>query len=366
MKEELRVIISGGGTGGHIYPAIAIANEIKLRFPDSVILFVGAIDRMEMQKVPEAGYEIIGLPITGVKRNLSLKNLMLPYKLYRSVIKAGKIITEFKPDVVIGTGGYASGPVLRMANKRKIPTLIQEQNSFPGITNRILADKAGVICVAYPGLEEFFSKEKIVETGNPLRQGLLDIGRKTEYAFKFFDLEPNRKVVLILGGSQGARKINQLVEKHLEDFKQQEVQLLWQTGQMYYEEYKKYDSPGLVQTFDFLKRIDLAYAAATIIVSRAGAGSVSELAQAGKAVVFVPSPNVAEDHQTKNAQSMVDHHAAVLIPESQVDEDFHRIFFELLEDEQQCERLGENINKMARPHATAHIVDEMERLINGN
>lgn len=363
MKEELRVILSGGGTGGHIYPAIAIANEIKLRFPEAVVLFVGAIDRMEMQKVPEAGYEIIGLPITGIQRKLSLKNLIFPYKLYRSVLKAGKIIREFKPDVVIGTGGFASGPVLRMANKRNIPTLLQEQNSLPGITNRILSVKAGVVCVAYPGMEKFFGKGKTVETGNPLRQGLLDIGRKTEYAFKFFDLEPNRKVVLILGGSQGARKINQLVEKHLEDFKQHKVQLLWQTGQMYYDEYKKYDSPGLVQTFDFQERMDLAYAAATVIVSRAGAGTVSELAQAGKAVVFVPSPNVAEDHQTKNAQAVVEQDAAVLIPEAEVDARFGEVFFGLLEDEQQRKLLGENIKKMARPHATAHIVDEIEKLL---
>lgn len=363
MKEELRVILSGGGTGGHIYPAIAIANEIKLRYPQAVVLFVGAIDRMEMQKVPEAGYEIIGLPITGVKRNLTWKHLLFPYKLYRSILKAGKVITEFKPDVVIGTGGYASGPVLRVANRRKIPTLIQEQNSLPGITNRLLAAKAGVICVAYPGLEQFFPKEKIVETGNPLRQGLLDINRKTEYAFKFFALEADRKVVLILGGSLGARKINQLVEQHLEDFKRHNVQLLWQTGQLYYEEYKKYDSPGLVQTFAFQQRMDLAYAAATIIVSRAGAGTVSELAQAGKAVVFVPSPNVAEDHQTRNAQALVDQYAAELIPESQVDEKFREVFFGVLDNEQQRKRLGENIKKMARPHATAHIVDEIEKLL---
>lgn len=363
MKEELRVIISGGGTGGHIYPAIAIANEIKLRFPEAEVLFVGASDRMEMQKVPEAGYEIVGLPIAGIQRKLTLKNLSFPIKLFRSLSKAGKVIKEFKPDVVIGTGGYASGPLLRVASRRRIPTLIQEQNSLPGITNRLLAQKAKVICVAYSGMEKFFPKEKIVETGNPLRQDLLDIGRKKDYARQFFNLDADRKVVLILGGSLGARKINQLVEKHLEQFKIHQVQLLWQTGSLYFEEYKNYDVNGYVQTFDFQRRMDLAYAAADIIVSRAGAGTVSELAQAGKPVVFIPSPNVAEDHQTKNAKAVVEQQAAILVPEEEADDTFAEVFFPLLKDEERSKLLGQNIKKLAKPHATAHIVDEIEKLL---
>lgn len=365
MKEELRVIVSGGGTGGHIYPAIAIANEIKLRFPEAEVLFVGALGKMEMQKVPEVGYPIIGLPIMGIQRKLTFKNLAFPMKLLRSLTKARKVIKDFKPDVVIGTGGYASGPLLRVASKRGIPTLIQEQNSLAGITNRLLGKKVDVVCVAYPGMEKFFPKQKIVETGNPLRQDLLDMGRKKEEAKKFFDIVPSKKVVLVLGGSLGARRINQLVEQHLEDFETHQVQLLWQTGSLYYEEYKKYEEPGRVQTFDFLRRMDLAFAAADIIISRAGAGTVSELAQAGKPVVFIPSPNVAEDHQTRNAQAVVSRQAAVLIPEADLKERFKLIFFPLLEDQEQMERLGQNFKKMARPDATSDIVDEIEKLLSG-
>lgn len=363
MKEDVRVIISGGGTGGHIYPAIAIANEIKLRYPDSEILFVGAEDRMEMQKVPEAGYRIEGLPIIGIQRKLTWKNLVFPIKLIRSLSKASKVIKRFKPDVVIGTGGFASGPLLQVANQKNIPTLVQEQNSLPGITNKLLARKAKVVCTAYPDMERYFPAGKIVLTGNPLRQDLLDITRKKGEALSFFKLRPGKKVVLILGGSLGARKINELVEKHLTEFREHEVQLLWQTGSLYYNEYKKHDQEDHVQTLSFLNRMDLAYAAADIIISRGGAGTVSELCLVGKPVVFIPSPNVAEDHQTKNALAIVREDAAVAIAEKDLDQDFGKVFFPLLESQERLDALSANIRRMAKPHATANIVDQIEKIL---
>lgn len=363
MKKELRVILSGGGTGGHIYPAISIANELKMRYPNVKILFVGAEDRMEMQKVPEAGYEIEGLWISGFQRSLSLKNLMFPVKVMKSLWKSKKIISRFKPDVVIGTGGFASGPLLQMANQDNIPTLIQEQNSLAGVTNKLLAKKANVICTAYPGMEKFFPADKIVLTGNPVRQDLLEVNSKREEAFEFFKLDPNKKVVLVLGGSLGARKINQLVEAHLGSFRRNELQLIWQSGALYYDQYKKYDERENVQTYAFLNRMDLAYAAADVIISRAGAGTVSELCIVGKPVVFVPSPNVAEDHQSKNALALAEMDAAVVIAERDLDPDFREIFFPLLTSEEKLAKLSANIKKMARPFATAHIVDEIEKLI---
>lgn len=363
MRRELRVILSGGGTGGHIYPAISIANEIKIRFPDSEILFVGAQDRMEMQKVPEAGYNIEGLWISGIQRKLTLKNLMFPVKLMHSLWKARKILKRFRPHVVIGTGGFASGAVLQVANQQHIPTLIQEQNSLPGITNKMLAKKAKIICTAYPDMERFFPIQKTILTGNPVRQDLLEVAIKRKEAFSFFDLDTTKKVALVLGGSLGARKINQLVEQHLEEFKNNNIQLLWQTGSLYFEEYKKYDRQGQVHTLAFFNRMDLAYAAADIIISRAGAGTVSELCIAGKPVVFVPSPNVAEDHQTKNALSIANKDAAVVIAENRLEKDFKRIFFPLMKLDEEMERLGNNIKKLAKPYATAQIVDEIEKLI---
>lgn len=363
MKEDVRVIISGGGTGGHIYPAIAIANEIKLRYPESEILFVGAEDRMEMQKVPEAGYRIEGLPIIGIQRKLTWKNLVFPVKLIRSLSKARKVINKFKPDVVIGTGGFASGPLLQVANQKNIPTLVQEQNSLPGITNKILARKAKIVCTAYPGMERFFPAGKIVLTGNPLRQDLLDITRKKEEAFSFFKLKPGKKVVLILGGSLGARKINELIEKHLSALAEHDVQLLWQTGSLYYNEYKAYDKEDHVQTLSFLNRMDLAYAASDIIISRGGAGTVSELCLVGKPVVFIPSPNVAEDHQTKNALAVVKEDAAIAIAEKDLERDFEKVFFPLLKSQERLDALSANIRRMARPHATAHIVDQIEKIV---
>ncbi|WP_440122654.1 undecaprenyldiphospho-muramoylpentapeptide beta-N-acetylglucosaminyltransferase [Tenacibaculum sp. Ill] len=363
MKQSINIIISGGGTGGHIYPAIAIANEIKVRYPEANILFVGAKDKMEMEKVPQAGYEIKGLWISGIQRKLTLKNLMFPFKLLSSLWKAYRIIRKFKPDVAVGTGGFASGPTLMVANRKGIPTLIQEQNSYPGITNRLLGKKAQKICVAYDNLERFFSEEKIIKTGNPVRQDLLFIHTKIEEGKDFFELDTSKKTILVLGGSLGARKINQLVEANLDFFKKQGVQLIWQCGKLYFEEYKKYDELENVQVHQFLNRMDLAYAAADFIVSRAGASSVSELCIVGKPTIFIPSPNVAEDHQTKNAKSIADKHGALVVKESELDT-FPVVLETLLKDKGKQESLSENINELALPNATSNIVNEIEKLIN--
>ena len=363
MKQSINVIISGGGTGGHIYPAIAIANEIKLRYPDANFLFVGAKDKMEMEKVPQAGYNIKGLWISGIQRKLSRKNLGFPFKLIDSLWKARKIIREFKPDVAIGTGGFASGPTLLMANRRGIPTLIQEQNSFPGITNRLLGKRVKKICVAYDNLERFFPSDKIVKTGNPVRQDLLSIHSKTSEAKDFFKLDKTKKTVLVLGGSLGARKINQLIEENLSFFETQKVQLIWQCGKLYFEEYQKYNEYKNVQVHQFLNEMDLAYAASDIIVSRAGASSVSELCIVGKPVIFIPSPNVAEDHQTKNAKAIEEKHGAILLKENEL-ETFPIVFETLLKDKGKQESLAENIKELALPSATSDIVNEIEKLIN--
>lgn len=360
---ELRVIISGGGTGGHIFPAISIANEIKLRYPSAEILFVGAQDRMEMQKVPEAGYKIEGLWISGLQRRMTAKNLLFPVKLVKSLWKSRDIIRKFRPDVVIGTGGFASGPLLQMANRDNIPTLIQEQNSYPGITNKILAKGADKICTAYPDLERFFPAEKIVLTGNPVRQDLLNVAEKREEALKFFGLDPNKKTVLVLGGSLGARKINQLIEDNLKEFAKNGLQLIWQTGSLYFEEYEKYDKNEFVQTHAFLRRMDLAYSAADIIISRAGAGTVSELCIVGKPVVFIPSPNVAEDHQTKNAMSLAEKDAAVVLSETHLEQGFRSLFFPLANSDEKMQSLSKNIKKLEKPFATSNIVDQIETLL---
>lgn len=362
MKRQLKVIISGGGTGGHIYPAISIADEIKRRNPDADILFVGATGRMEMEKVPQAGYKIEGLWITGIERKLTLKNLSFPLKLISSLLKARKIISRFKPDVVIGTGGFASGPLLKMANSANIPTLIQEQNSFPGITNKLLGKNANVICTAYDDLERFFPVEKIKKTGNPVRPDILDIASKKDEAKAYFKLKEDRITLLVLGGSLGARRINQLIAEHQGMLEENRVQVIWQTGSFYFEEYKKLDSDH-VQTHAFLNRMDLAYAAADIIISRAGAGSVSELCIVGKPVIFIPSPNVAEDHQAKNALALSNKNAAVVIRENELEEKFRRSILELLDSAEKREELSENIKKLALPGATKAIVDEVEKLV---
>jgi len=362
MEKSINIIISGGGTGGHIYPAIAIANELKLRYPNAKILFIGAKGKMEMEKVPKAGYEIKGLWISGIQRKLTLKNILFPFKLLNSLWKANVIINRFKPDVAIGTGGFASGPALIMANRKRIPTVVQEQNSYPGITNKLLSKKADKICVAYDNLERFFPIEKIVKTGNPVRQDLLLIHAKKEEALAFFKLDKKKKTVLVIGGSLGARRINQLVATELEFLKGQELQVVWQCGKLYYEEYKIYNTEENVQVHQFLNRMDLAYAAADFVISRAGASSVSELCIVGKPTLFIPSPNVAEDHQTKNAKSVVDKHGAIMLKEDEL-HTFPVVFETLLKDKGKQESLSENIRALALPNATTHIVNEVERLI---
>tara|TARA_R110002126_G_scaffold281567_1_gene429416 strand:- start:1513 stop:2604 length:1092 start_codon:yes stop_codon:yes gene_type:complete len=357
-----KFILSGGGTGGHIYPAIAIANELKTRFPDSQFLFVGANDKMEMQKVPQAGYEIKGLWIAGLQRQINLKNAMFPFKLLDSLLKSKRIIKNFKPDAVIGTGGFASGPLLQVANMAGIPTLVQEQNSYPGITNKLLSKKAGVICVAYANLEHFFPKEKIVLTGNPVRQDLIAITNKREEAITYFNLDPNKKTLLVLGGSLGSRRINQLIEKELDKIQSHNVQIIWQCGKLYFDDYKKYNDTN-VQVVAFIEKMDFVYAAADVIISRAGASSVSELCIVGKPVIFIPSPNVAEDHQTKNANAIVQEQGAILIKESNLETEFGSVFESLLQDEKLQQQLSQNIKSLALPEATSRIVDEIVKLI---
>jgi len=358
-----KFIISGGGTGGHIYPAIAIANELKARFEDAEFLFVGAKDRMEMEKVPQAGYEIQGLWISGLQRRLTLQNLSFPFKLLSSMIKAGRIVKKFKPDVAIGTGGYASAPLLRIASRKKVPCLIQEQNSYAGITNKWLANSVQKICVAYEGMETYFPKEKIRLTGNPVRQDLMNIASDNTKSKAFFQLEKDKKTLLVLGGSLGARAINNLIEKSLSLFRQHNLQLIWQCGSYYEETYKKYQRED-VKVHAFLQRMDLAYAAADFIISRAGALSVSELCLVGKPVIFIPSPNVAEDHQTKNAMSVAEKDAAIVIKENDLDGSFENRFTALVSSETEQKKLSENIKKLARPTATKDIVDEIEKLLN--
>lgn len=358
-----KFILSGGGTGGHIYPAVAIADELKSRHPDAEFLFVGASDRMEMDKVPQAGYKIEGLWISGIQRKLTLKNLAFPFKLIVSLLRSRKIIKTFKPDVVIGTGGFASGPLLQIATSKGIPSLIQEQNSYPGITNKLLSKKVNTICVAYEGLEEFFPKDKIKLTGNPIRKDLIEVKSKHIEGKDAFKLIHSKHTLLVLGGSLGARRINQLIEEHLETFKAQNVQVIWQCGKLYYSQYKQYSELDNVQVHAFLNHMDMAYAAADIIISRAGAISVSELCIVGKPVLFIPSPNVAEDHQTKNAKAVADKNAAVLISEKKLDIEFKNVFLDLISDEEKRNKLSENINKLALVNATNDIVNEVEKLL---
>jgi UDP-N-acetylglucosamine--N-acetylmuramyl-(pentapeptide) pyrophosphoryl-undecaprenol N-acetylglucosamine transferase len=358
-----KFILSGGGTGGHIYPAIAIANELKERFPDCEILFVGASDKMEMQKVPQAGYKIKGLWIAGIQRSFTLDNALFPLKLASSLLKARTIIKEFKPDVVIGTGGFASGPLLRAASFFNIPTVIQEQNSYPGITNKWLSRKAKKICVAYHNLERFFPADKIVFTGNPVREDIIDVEGHREEGISKFSLDPAKKTLLVLGGSLGSRRINQLIEKELTWLLAQNVQIIWQCGKFYFEEYRHHGDKDNVKVLSFIDRMDLVYAAADFVISRSGASSVSELCIVGKPVVFIPSPNVAEDHQTKNAQAVVDRQGAILLKEIQLDTQFQETFFNLINSEEKQRSLGENIKKLAKRNATKDIVNEIEKLL---
>jgi UDP-N-acetylglucosamine--N-acetylmuramyl-(pentapeptide) pyrophosphoryl-undecaprenol N-acetylglucosamine transferase len=359
---QKRFLLSGGGTGGHIYPAIAIADELKRRHPDAEFLFVGAKDKMEMQKIPKAGYKIQGLWISGLQRKLSLQNAMFPLKLISSLLKSRTIINSFKPDVVIGTGGFASGPLLQVAARMGLPTLIQEQNSYPGITNKILGKKAKRICVAYPGMERFFSKEKLILTGNPVREDLISIDPDKHEAIEFFNLNPEKKTLLVLGGSLGARRINQLIAQHLDLFEHHGYQVIWQCGRLYLEQYKSLSSSN-VRVMEFIERMDLVYAVADLVISRAGASSVSELCLVGKPVIFIPSPNVAEDHQTKNANVIVSQRAALMIAERDLELQFSDVFSSLATSGEKRLDLALNIKKLAMPDATSRIADEVEKLI---
>jgi len=362
--QNLKFIISGGGTGGHIYPAIAIANELKAQYPDAEFLFVGAKDKMEMQKVPQEGYEIKGLWISGIQRKITLQNAMFPIKLLSSLWNSYRIIKKFNPNVVIGTGGFASGAVLKMASLMNIPIVVQEQNSYPGITNKLLAKKASSICVAYEGLESFFPKDKIKLTGNPVRQDLLDIDTKRIQSLTYFELDSTERTLLVLGGSLGARKVNQLIAQEIDFITQLGVQVIWQCGKFYYDEYSHLNTKENVHVLAFIDKMDLAYAAADVVISRSGASSVSELCIVGKPTIFIPSPNVSEDHQTKNALAIVKKKAAVLLRENELEEKFKNTFAELLSNDDMQDKLSKKIHKLAMPNATKEIVKEIEKLIN--
>lgn len=365
LQKHHRIIISGGGTGGHIFPAISIANALRKIDPEIDILFVGAEGRMEMEKIPAAGYEIIGLPVAGLYRSLTFKNFRVIIKLFKSLRKAKKVLKEFDPDVVVGVGGYASGPVLRQAGKMKIPTLIQEQNSYAGVTNKLLAKKASVICVAYDGMEKYFPAEKIIKTGNPVRQNFDNLNTLEKEAFKFFNLKKGVPVILVLGGSLGAGTINNALSGNLEQMKAADCQWLWQTGKHYFENVKAMVSVSCtdnISVYGFINRMDLAYAAADIIVSRAGAGTISELCLAGKPVILIPSPNVAEDHQTKNALALSDREAAVLIPDNEAVKILVTEALALISDKKRKESLSGNILKMADRDADVRIAEEVLKL----
>ncbi len=365
-----RFIISGGGTGGHIFPALAIANRLKKEFPDAVFLFIGATGKMEMSKVKEAGYDIVGLNIYGISRSLSLKsivkNLKLPFVVMRSLKQAKRLMRQFKPDLVIGVGGFAGGPALRAATELSIPTLIQEQNSFPGITNKLLAKRVNKICVAYPGMERYFPKKKIVQTGNPVRDIILNMENKSQAAFDYFGLKNEDKTVLVVGGSLGARTINECLFQGLEELKRLNVQLIWQTGELFYkanQERLQQQETERIKIMPFITAMDKAYAVADVIVSRAGAIAISELAIVGKPVILVPFPYAAEDHQTKNAQALVDRNAAVLIPDHEAKEKLLPQLITLIQEENQCSVLSENISKMKQETAIDNIIQEIIKII---
>lgn len=360
-----RVIISGGGTGGHIFPAIAIANAIKEKEPNAEILFVGAQGRMEMEKVPAAGYPIEGLWISGFQRSLSLKNLMFPIKVIQSLQAAKKIIKKFKPDLVIGTGGYASGPVLRVATKLKIPTLIQEQNSYAGVTNKILGKSVNTVCVAFEGMERFFPKEKIVITGNPVRKHVVEIDGKREKALEFFGLEKDKKTVLIIGGSLGAKAINDAILPQINRFVEEGVQLIWQTGKVSYqtvsEGTKNLSSKG-IKAHQFIAEMDLAYAAADLVISRAGAIAVTEIVLTKKPAILVPLPSAAEDHQTKNAIALTQHDAAILVSNAQAANLLTETTLELVKNQEELDKLCANITPFGRKNSAETIAEAALKL----
>lgn len=368
MEKPINVIISGGGTGGHIFPAVSIANALKKNYPAVNILFVGAEGRMEMQRVPQAGYDIIGLPIAGFDRKKLWKNLIVIYKILRSQIKAYKIIKKFMPDVAVGVGGYASGPTLKMAGLMGIPTLLQEQNSYAGVTNKLLAKNAKKICVAYSGMDRFFSKDKIVLTGNPVRQNLLDNVVDVAAARKKMGLDPDKETILILGGSLGARSINECILAGLDLIKGSGVQFIWQTGKIYFDRIKSAlnqheEVPNLIVT-DFINDMAAAYSAADLIISRAGAGSISEFCLLHKPVVLVPSPNVAEDHQTKNALALVEKKAAIYVKDAEVNNLLLSTAIKTVRDKEQLLSLSNNIAKLALPNSADKIAEEVYNLAN--
>ena len=363
--KPLKVILSGGGTGGHIFPAVAIANEIKKMVPHADILFVGALGKMEMEKVPHAGYKIIGVPIAGLQRGKIFANLKLPFLLLQSWLKTKKIINEFKPQVVIGTGGYASFPVLKTASDKGIPTLLQEQNSFAGKTNKILSKKASKICVAYEGMEQFFPKEKIILTGNPVRQDLKDVKQHKQEAQQLFKLDGTKKTILVIGGSLGARTINEAIGQELKYIAEHNIQLIWQTGKGYFETAKQQCaafSQQQIFAFDFITRMDLAYACADVVISRAGASSVSELCNIGMPCVLVPSPNVAEDHQTKNAMALVNKNAAILVKDNEAKTKLVKQAIDLINNNSLQETLTKNISQMAYYNSANVIATEVLKL----
>lgn len=366
MKKNIRIIISGGGTGGHIFPAVSIANAIKEQHPEAEILFVGAEGRMEMQRVPAAGYQIIGLPVAGFDRKHLLKNISVLIKLMKSQIKARRIIKEFKPDAAVGVGGYASGPTLKVAGSMGIPTLIQEQNSYAGVTNKLLAKKACKICVAYEGMERFFDKEKIILTGNPVRQNLLNQQMSREDAIRSFNLDPTKKTVLIVGGSLGARTINNCVLNGLDQIRQSGVQFIWQTGKFYINEAKekvgRAENYPMLHTTDFITDMAAAYSTADLVISRAGAGSISEFCLLGKPVILVPSPNVAEDHQTKNALALVAKDAALYIKDAEASEKLLTTAIETVQQPETLKKLSTNIAKLAFKDSANTIAEEVWKL----
>lgn len=363
---KYKVIISGGGTGGHIFPAIAIANALKSKNSDIDILFIGAEGRMEMEKVPAAGYKIEGLWISGLQRSLTLKNLSFPFKLISSLFKSRQLLREFKPDVAVGVGGYASGPMLYMAAKSKIPCLVQEQNSYPGITNKLLANKVQKICVAYDGMERFFPKDKIMLTGNPVRQDVRSLDGKKARGVEYFNIDADKKTLLIIGGSLGARTINQAIEASLHLYAENDIQVIWQTGKVYFEQAKKvtakYSEKG-IQAHDFITKMDYAYAVADLVVSRAGAISVSELCLAKKPAILIPSPNVAEDHQTKNAMALVVHNAALLVKDIEAVEKLGNEVLNLSQNTELQEKLRNNIGQLGKSDAAEVIASEVMSLI---
>jgi len=363
LQRQLKIIISGGGTGGHIFPAIAIAKALEQMRPGTEILFVGANGRMEMEKVPAAGYRIEGLDIAGISRSNMLKNISLPAKVLKSVSKAKAIITQFAPDAIVGVGGYASGPTLWAGIRKNIPTLVQEQNSYPGVTNKILSRYVRKICVAYPGMEKFFPKNKIIVTGNPVRQDISDLQNKRAEALQFFKLKGEVLTVLVIGGSLGARTINESIASSLELFAKNNIRLVWQTGKQYYtqaqEMEKKYSN---IRVFDFISKMDYAYAAADVVVSRAGAISLSELCITGLPTVLVPSPNVSEDHQTKNAMELVNHDAAIMVKDSEALNALGKAVIELSANTELRNKLSKNISALAIKDSAARIAKEVIEL----